>query len=203
MIASTRILPLALLALLAACARQPDAPPPTAATPAGDDAAAQPAATAPSAAAGQERAPARLDGYGDLVLGISADELRQAWHGELDGKPAEGSDCYYLFPRDAAAPRDLAFMIERDRFVRYDVGTDALAAPGGGRVGMGLARLQSLYREGAERLPHKYVDGGANLRVVPLQPGQGVLNFEIGADGTVSAWRVGLAPQVDYVEGCS
>lgn len=201
MTAPLRILPLALLLLLCACARQADTPPQTADAPAGDVAATPPEAAADPGE--QDRPLARMDGYGELMLGASADELRRSWQGELDGKPAEGSDCYYLFPAGAASPRDLAFMIEHDRFVRYDVGTDALAAPGGGKVGMGLARLQTLYREGAERLPHKYVDGGANLRVAPLQPGQGVLNFEIDADGTVTAWRVGLTPQVDYVEGCS
>ncbi|TQC57293.1 lectin, partial [Pantoea dispersa] len=30
----------------------------------------------------------------------------------------------------------------------------------------------------------------------------GVLVFETDAAGKVVAWRVGLPPQVDYVEGC-
>ena len=40
------------------------------------------------------------------------------------------------------------------------------------------------------------------LRVPAVDGSQAVLVLELGADGKVSAWRVGLPPQVDYVEGC-
>ncbi|HWI23748.1 MAG TPA: lectin, partial [Lysobacter sp.] len=33
--------------------------------------------------------------------------------------------------------------------------------------------------------------------------GKGVLVFETDAAGKVTAWRAGVPPQVDYVEGCS
>ena len=31
----------------------------------------------------------------------------------------------------------------------------------------------------------------------------GVLLFETNAEGNVASWRIGVPPQVDYVEGCS
>lgn len=30
-----------------------------------------------------------------------------------------------------------------------------------------------------------------------------VLIFDIGANGKIKAWRVGVPPQIDHVEGCS
>jgi len=39
--------------------------------------------------------------------------------------------------------------------------------------------------------------------VRPAAEGGAIVNFEINGDGTVTAWRVGKTPQVDYVEGCS
>jgi hypothetical protein len=39
--------------------------------------------------------------------------------------------------------------------------------------------------------------------VAPAVSSDATLVFEIDADGRVTAWRAGLPPQVDYVEGCS
>ena len=93
-------------------------------------------------------------------------------------------------------------MLESGRFVRYDVRDADVPAPGGGTVGMSLAQLQAAYPQAEAVQPHKYVEGGKVLRVPAADGSQGVLVFELGADGKASAWRVGLAPQVDYVEGC-
>ncbi|RZA22649.1 MAG: lectin, partial [Lysobacteraceae bacterium] len=71
-----------------------------------------------------------------------------------------------------------------------------------GKRGMSLDEIRKLY-PGAEEQPHKYVEGGKNLRIKDSGGGNGVLVFEIDAAGKVSAWRVGVPPQVDYVEGCS
>ena len=65
----------------------------------------------------------------------------------------------------------------------------------------GSAELIALYPGRIEERPHKYTGGAAYLRVT--EPGSdAVLLFETGADGVVKSWRVGLPPQVDYVEGC-
>src|SRR3546814_1493235 len=40
----------------------------------------------------------RMDGYGDMRFGMTADEARQAWGGELKGAGDEEAACYYLTP---------------------------------------------------------------------------------------------------------
>ena len=142
-------------------------------------------------------------GYGDMKLGSSAEEAKTAWGGELNGKPGEAGGCYYLTPKWVKKPSDFSFMIEGDKFVRYDVGTDKEAAPGGGKVGMSVDQLNKLYGDSLQSTPHKYVQGGQYLSIAASGVAPSKLVFETDAAGKVSAWRVGLLPQVDYVEGCS
>jgi hypothetical protein len=201
-------LPVALLALaLAACT--PDRP--AGDGQATDDATADaPAADIPPATAPPAAAPApatgraRFDGYGDLRFGMTEAEGRDAWSGTLNGDAGAGTGdaCHYLNPASDQAPSYFAFMFEGGRFVRYDVGNDEEIAPGGGRRGMDAAEIRALYPERITESPHKYVEGGQYLRI-PAAQGDGVLVFETDAAGKVSEWHAGLAPQVDYIEGCS
>jgi hypothetical protein len=203
----TRFLPLSLLALaLAACnAGPPSGGPAALPAPAADQTPADGSPAPPPAAATPAPPPghglARYDGYGDLRFGMTEAEARQAWRGDLDGD-APGDGCHYLSPASAHAPSYFALMFEGGRFVRYDVGNDRDVAPGGGKVGMDAGRIRSLYGDGVAESPHKYVEGGKSLRV-PAPGGDGVLVFETDAAGRVTAWHAGVAPQVDYIEGCS
>lgn len=190
---------------LAACKpADPEAP-----VAAASDASAPAAATtpeeppAPVAESAATDTQASFVGYGDMKLGSTVDEAKAAWGGELNGKPSEGSTCYYLTPKWVEKPSDFAFMAEDGKFVRYDVGTDKEAAPGGGKVGMTVEELQKLYSNALQSSPHKYVEGGQYLSVAASGVAPSKLVFETDAAGKVTAWRVGLAPQVDYVEGCS
>ncbi|WP_442682586.1 lectin [Stenotrophomonas sp. JC08] len=187
------LLLLILAGLLGGCERPP-APdtPPRAAEPTPSS-----AATPAKVASGD----ASLKGYGPLQLGIGAEQLRTLWPGELQGDVVADGGCYYLSPAGEGDARPF-FMIEGNRFVRYDLRSSAAPAPGGGTVGMELAQLQALYPHADAPQPHKYVAGGKVLRVPAAEGGAGVLVIELDADGKASAWRVGLPPQVDYVEGC-
>lgn len=166
-----------------------------------------PPATAPMTDSGQQAADAglaRMDGYGDMRFGMSVDEAKQAWGGELQGaQPDEAGGCHYLSPKWVKQQSDFAFMFEGGKFVRYDVGTAKEAAPGGGKVGMGADEIDRLYAGRIEKMPHKYVEGGQYLVVADASGGSGKLLFETDKDGKVTEWRVGVPPQVDYVEGCS
>lgn len=181
--------------LLVACQRTPPAEP----------AAAEPAApapvSAPAGAAPVAASDADWQGYGAAQLGIDAEQLRTVWTGELQGDAAADGGCYYLSPA-AHSEGGPFFMLEGGKFVRYDVRGGATVAPGGGKIGMDLAQLQVLYPQAEPLQPHKYVEGGKVLRVPATDGSQGVLVFELGADGKATLWRVGLPPQVDYVEGC-
>ncbi len=172
---------------------------PTAQSAASPRTAAAPAATA---AQNPDTGKAGWRAYGPLQLGIDAEQLRQSWQGPLQGQATTDGGCYYLTP-SAPGGAGVNFMIEGGEFVRYDVHTAGETAPGGGRVGMTLGELQALYPQADAPLPHKYVEGGHYVRVPAPDGGGQALVFELDAGGTVPAWRAGLSPQVDYVEGCS
>ena len=144
---------------------------------------------------------AHYDGYGDMRFGMTEDEARKAWGGALEGEAGEG--CHYLNPAWEKAPSYFAFMFDGGRFVRYDVGNDKEIAPGGGRRGMSEAEIDAAYPGRVAKAPHKYVDGGKYLRIKADDGSDGVLVFETDAAGKVSEWHAGLAPQVDWIEGCS
>jgi len=159
-----------------------------------------PATSAPSKAAADSIA--HYDGYGDTRFGMDEAAFDQARGDKLSGKPDEGSSCFYKSEASTAASRELGFMFENGQFVRYDVYTAEQAAPGGGRVDMTEAQIRALYGKGLEEQRHKYVDGAKYLRV-PAPSGKSALLFETDEQGKISRWRVGVPPQVDYVEGCS
>lgn len=203
------LLPLVMaVTLLSACQRDPAAAPATepqttaTATPMAEAPAPTPAADDTAAPAGPVSQASFL-GYGDMKLGSTVDEARAAWGGELNGAPMEGTTCHYLWPKWISRPADFAFMMEDGRFVRYDVGTDKETAPGGGKVGMSVEELQKLYSGALKASPHKYTQGGQYLSMDAGDVAPTRLVFEVDAAGKVTSWRVGMSPQVEYVEGCS
>ena len=149
---------------------------------------------------------ASFTGYGDMKLGSTLEQAKTAWAGELqESKPAEGSTCHYLMPKWVSKASEFGFMVEEGKFVRYDIDGMRETAPGGGKVGMRRADIAGLYANRVEARPHHYTDG-EYLRILDPAGGPGVLVLETdgrGDDAKVVAWRVGLPPQVDYVEGCS
>ncbi|MFT3761128.1 MAG: hypothetical protein QM761_00665 [Pseudoxanthomonas sp.] len=208
----------ALVLCLGACGAKPPA--------ATDEVAGKPADTEPARSSATDDAPLtsppaqatgslRVDlpaegaigfaGFGPAKFGATAEEVRMAWGGDLgDAAPDEPGGCYYLTPQPQHAQGDkIGFMIEGDRFVRIDVASDAIAAPGGGRVGMSADELRVLYGSALESMPHKYVEGGRYLSVAASGAAPSKLVFETDENGKATHWRIGLAPQVDYVEGCS
>ncbi len=146
-----------------------------------------------------------FEGFGPAPFGASDEQVRMAWGGDLGHPaPSEPGGCYYLVPQPPSIDGyKIAFMIEGDKFVRVDVQrTEDIIAPGGGKIGLGIDEIESLYPGHVQQQPHKYVAGGKNLRITD-SGSDGVLIFETGQDDKVTAWRIGVPPQVDYVEGCS
>ncbi|WP_460830869.1 lectin [Lysobacter humi (ex Lee et al. 2017)] len=201
------------LLALAACTKSPEpdaaaTPVPAAPTTSAPEASPAPATAAPQAPvatppATGPNALARVDGYGDLRFGMDAAEARAAWGGELIGDEPGPENCAYLRPKWADGTGRFGLMFEGGKFVRYDVGTDREAAPGGGKVGMTRAQIEALYPGRVAVEPHKYVEGAVELRIAdPAAKGRAIL-FETDAQGRVTHWRAGVEPQVDYVEGCA
>jgi len=146
-------------------------------------------------------------GFGPARFGGTAEDVRMAWGGDLgEPKPDQPGGCYYLIPQPLGVDGyQTAFMMEGDKFVRVDVSTPATTAPGGGKVGMTKAEIVALYPGQIEEQPHKYSEG-QYLRIKDAAGGNGVLVFATDAKADtakVTEWRVGVPPQVDYVEGCS
>ena len=166
-----------------------------------------PPATAPpgSVMPGQSAATdsgASWDGFGDAQFGMDDEQVKLVWPGELDGAAAEGSSCYHLSPAGQTDISRFAMMFEDGLFVRYSVSADDIVAPGGGKRGMDTAQIEALYPGRVTSSAHEYVPGGQYLRIKE-EGAAHVLVFETDASGTVTEWRVGMPPQVDYVEGCS
>jgi hypothetical protein len=135
-----------------------------------------------------------------MRFGMDEKNFRGAWQGELVGTAATDGGCYYLTPKWIRSSADFGFMFEGGHFVRYDVGESKEIAPGGGKVGMTASQIRALYGQRIEETPHKYEPGALYIRVTG--DNHGVLLFETDAAGTVTRWRVGVPPQIDYVEGC-
>jgi hypothetical protein len=202
---------------LAACSPAPETPPADAdaddsvadaASPAPPAAPSPPAAPAPPvpAADGPAYDPAMINFGGYRTAPFNSDEaaLRAAYEGTLHAlPPPETPDaCYYLLP--GAMGTDgyaTGFMFEGGKFVRVDVDTDDLVAPGGLTTGMSADDVLAAFPD-AEQQPHKYTEG-RYLIVAPADGGEGRLVFEVDEDGRITEWRMGLEPQVHYVEGCS
>lgn len=197
----------AALIALAGCRNEaPDAPNATPAVGAPPVADAAPADAAPPAVdAVPAMSPAAgtvtFAGFGPAPFGADEEAVRMAWGKPLEGAPDEAGGCYFLAPAPRGAPPfPFAFMFEGGKFARIDVRTDTILAPGGGKIGLSAEDIARLHPE-AQVTPHKYVDGARTLRV-KNPAGAAALVFETDAEGRVVAWRIGVPPQVDYVEGC-
>lgn len=141
-------------------------------------------------------------GFGPAAFGSDEESVRMAWGKDMEGAPSEAGGCYVLVPAPRGEPPfRFGFMLEGGKFSRIDVRTDAIAAPGGGKVGMSANEIVRLY-QGAETTPHKYTPAARVMRAKDPAGGAAALVFETDANGVVTAWRIGVPPQVDYVESC-
>lgn len=196
---------------LAACGERPPEPAVVATPPAASDqpAADVPPATAPTPSTAMASMPAAgaigFGGFGPARFGSNEEQVRMAWGADLgDARPAESGGCYQLMsqPRGTSGYR-IAFLLEGGKFARIDVDATDIEAPGGGKVGMSAQEIGRRYAGRVQEQNHKYVEGGRYLRIRDPDAGAGVLLFETDAAGRVTSWRIGVPPQVDYVEGCS
>jgi hypothetical protein len=210
-------LALAIGLLLAACSPAQEAAAPAASAAAPVEApAAEPAETvdpapttdAPAvgelAAVKNDPAVINFEGFGPAKFGASEEDVRMAWGRPLEaGTPAEGASCYQL--RMEPMPgngKGIVFMLEDAKFVRYDVDVPLHVAPGDLTTGMTAAQVEAAFPGRVESQPHKYVEGARYLVVSPEAGGEARLVFETDAAGTLVSWRIGVPPQIHYVEGC-
>lgn len=174
------------------------APPAASAAPVAEPAAASP----PSQGAWPAPGTITHAGFGPAAFGASEEQVRMAWGRDLEGAPDEPGGCYVLAPAPRGdGPLRFGFLMEGGKLARIDVAQPGVVAPGGGKVGMSTGQILARY-PAARSMPHKYVEGARTLRVADPGGGASALVFETAADGTITAWRIGVPPQIDYVEGC-
>lgn len=148
--------------------------------------------------------PAGFNGFGPARFGGNEEDIRISWGRPLKAsKPAKGMSCYYLYSDTMPQQRGVSFMLEDGRFVRYDVHDPRQTAPGNIVVGDSTSAIMQAYAGHVHNQPHKYIEGAHTLIVTPPQDTQARLIFETDANDKVIEWRVGVPPQVYYVEGCS
>ncbi|HSI24190.1 MAG TPA: hypothetical protein VK952_01085 [Methylotenera sp.] len=146
-----------------------------------------------------------FDGFGPAKFGSNEESVRTSWGRPLNAsKSAKGASCYYLYA-DTLPERqqDIAFMLEDGQFVRYDVGDTKQVAPGDIVVGDSAASVMQAHAGHVENQPHKYIQGAHTLIVTPVKQTNARLIFETDANDTIVNWRIGVPPQIYYVEGCS
>lgn len=145
-----------------------------------------------------------FEGFGPAKFGANEEEVRMSWGHPLEaGTPAEGATCYLLFmdPKPEGG-RGITFLFEDGKFARYDVDVPLHVAPGDFTVGASAADVLAKFAGRVEEQPHKYVEGARNLIVSPEDGSAARLVFEVDPQGVVTAWHIGVPPQVHYVEGC-
>ncbi|HEX2204622.1 MAG TPA: hypothetical protein VHG91_15035 [Longimicrobium sp.] len=163
--------------------------------------AAETAATAPSAT---DVAYGLAEwGLGPLRVGMTEEEARAALGGAWSPLAADGETEGCRYARSAALPPGVLVMLDSGRVRRVEVDSGATATAAGARIGDSAERVRQLY-PGLREGPHKYT-AGKYLVALPGAPADTVhrIVFETDSAGTVTRFRGGALPHVEYVEGCS
>jgi hypothetical protein len=111
--------------------------------------------------------------------------------------------CDYVFPN--SVPKGVAFMVIGGRIERVDVDTTGVETISGVHVGFTEAQVKEKYAGHIQTKPHPYTEpDGHYLVYVPRDPSDTAfgLIFETFRD-TVTSFRAGRRPAVEYIEGCS
>lgn len=216
---SRSLRPLALLSLLLLAACQPPAdeasapaptpadlatipPSKTPATPGSDLPLKQPSAT-DVPVPGSASPPADTvgaNGFGAVRFGMDRVDAEKAAGGALEAPSADPKACYIAH---RSGQPEIAYMFDNEKLSRIDVRTPGVLADGGGRVGMQVDEIRTLYAGHINEQPAKYDPAARLLKVGGDKPGVGGVIFEVDGQGKVTRYRAGLPPELDYVEGCS
>lgn len=113
---------------------------------------------------------------------------------------ADGSGCQQ-HPVTLTSGRAVAMYYDR-QLVRVDIAERGIATEAGVQVGDPVTAVHNAYPAGLTARPHKYTsESGGQYLAVSLD-GDRRLIFE--TDGkTVTRYRVGRLPEVEWVEGCA
>jgi hypothetical protein len=137
--------------------------------------------------------------FGPLRVGMTVAQAAKAMGGGFGAPKGYSGGCGYAVL--VKAPPGLAVMLDNSRVARFEVRSGAIATAEGARIGDTEARINSLYAGRVTTTPHKYVQGGHYLTVVPGTASRDRIVFE--TDGSkVTEYRSGKTPEVEQVERC-
>ncbi len=192
-----------MIALLAACSPETDAPAQPTPPPATTD-------PAPAAATGPNLTG---EGWESLRIGMTRAEIVEALGEDANPDAVGGPDpesCDQFRPE--RAPDGMLLMVQSDRLTRISLSDESdITTDKGLRVGDTAERVKAAYGDQARVTPHKYQSAPAEyVTVWSRGGGEGYIEdesargivYEIGSDGTVMAIHAG-GPSIQYVEGCA
>jgi hypothetical protein len=138
--------------------------------------------------------------FGPLRFGTPVAEASTVLPGGFTRPPAaDGCD----YAHAAQGPRGVSFMVENGVVARIDVDSGTVKTAEGAGVGESDARVRELYQGRVEVQPHKYEPGHYYLNVRPLARADSMFRIVFESDGsTVTSYRAGVRPAVEYVERC-
>lgn len=143
-----------------------------------------------------------LNGIGTVRVGMTVKEATRVAGTKLVGD-APNDNCYYVKPQ--GEPQNIGFMVTGGRISRVDVYKKSRVTTfSGARIGDTEAQIKSLYPGQITVTPHKYVEGGHYLTLIPKDRAYGNYRLIFETDGKrVTQLRSGKLPEVEFVEGCS
>lgn len=150
--------------------------------------------------AGSECGTITVEGLCGVTFGMSAEEAMVAHAAglhEMGGAGGQPESCYYLGPDPDNY--DIGYMVVDGQVQRIDIRAPGVSTSEGVQVGMQAGEVEGIYPN-LERAPNKYTDRD-NL-IVGLG-GDTKLVMETDENGNIAAYRIGVPPAVDYVEGCA
>lgn len=139
--------------------------------------------------------------FGPVEIGWTVAQLNAALGDSLKPTYEISDQCDQLAP--AAFPSGTSVMVLGDTLVRVDVYDPGILTPEGTGVGDTEAHLLEVYGSRAVVTPHKY--SGPEGHYVTVPDGKDPRRMTIfETDGiSVLNYRAGIAPGVEYVEGCA
>jgi hypothetical protein len=140
------------------------------------------------------------NGFGAVRFGMSVGDAEKAAGGALEAPDADPNACYIAH---RSGQPEIAYLFDDGKLARIDVRTPGVLADGGGRVGMQVDEIRTLYAGHLSEQPAKNDPAARLLKIGGDKPGVGGVIFEVDSTGTITRYRAGLPPELDSVEGCS
>jgi hypothetical protein len=168
---------------------------------AGEPAPSDTATVEPEAVASAQRRTVTVGarGAGPVRVGMTVAEARQATGEGSITADSINRECDYIRP--SGLPEGISLMVVEGVVSRIDVSAPGITTAEGAGIGDLESQIDSLYGTSVIRRPHKYTDG--SYLIVPAA-GDTAYQLVFETDGsTVTTYRAGMMPMVQWVEGCS